>query len=217
MLSEAETPDGGSRPGPTAEHRHLSGALDEMTVRICTERVDLQTINQLLGRRSIGALLLVLALPMWLPIPAPGLSVAFGIPLVIVSAQLLVGRRSAWLPSWLGQRSIGRAELLTLVEKANPKLRTLERITRPRLAFLAGDWAMIPVGGACLILALIITLPIPLGHMVPGIAISLLALGIIERDGLAIGIGLLAAIVGIAIVILASTGLIVAVRAWLPP
>ena len=46
----------------------------------------------------IGALLLILALPMWLPIPAPGISVAFGVPLILVSAQLLVGRRFAWLP-----------------------------------------------------------------------------------------------------------------------
>jgi hypothetical protein len=61
------------------------------------------------------------------------------------------------------------------------------------------------------------TLPIPLGHMVPGAAISFLALGLIERDGLAVGVGLITATLGLAIVALASTGLIVAVRALLPP
>ena len=216
MLCEAATRDDAAmrRPG---ESRHLSSALKDMAGAIRTERVDLQAITDFLGRRSIGALLLVLSLPMWLPIPAPGISVAFGIPLIIVSAQLVIRRRSAWFPSWLGRRSIARAELLMMIEKANPKLRALERIVRPRLTWLVGDWAMIPVGLTCLLLALVITLPIPLGHLAPGVAISLLALGLIERDGLVIAIGLLAATLGLAIVILASGGLIVAVRAALAP
>jgi hypothetical protein len=51
--------------------------------------------------------------------------------------------------------------------------------------------------------------------MVPGAAISVLALGMIERDGLAIGIGLFTALLGLAIVTLATTSLVVALRAWL--
>ena len=74
---------------------------------------------------------------------------------------------------------------------------------------------MIPVGAICLLLAVIITLPIPLGHMVPGAAISVLALGMIERDGLAIGLGLLIASFGLFIVVYASTGLATALQTWL--
>jgi hypothetical protein len=217
MLDETAMPDDRSGPGLPSGYQHLSKALDELAVSIRTERVALETINQFLGRRSIGALLLILALPMWLPIPAPGISVAFGVPLILVSAQLLVGRRFAWLPRWLARRSITRRELRTLIAKARPTLRTLERVVRPRLSWLAADWAMFPVGGICLVLSLVITLPIPLGHMVPGAAISFLALGLIERDGLAVGVGLITATLGLAIVALASTGLIVAVRALLPP
>jgi hypothetical protein len=74
---------------------HLSTELEAFARLVVTERVDLGTISPFMGRRSIGALLLVLALPMALPIPAPGISVAFGVPLILISAQLLVGRRSA--------------------------------------------------------------------------------------------------------------------------
>ena len=66
-----------------------------------------------------------------------------------------------------------------------------------------------------LITLLIITLPIPLGHMVPGAAISILALGLIERDGLVIGLGLVIATFGLAIVTVASGSVAAAVRAWL--
>jgi hypothetical protein len=194
---------------------HLSTELEAFASSIVDERVDLGTIGQFMGRRSIGALLLVLALPMALPIPAPGISIAFGVPLILVSAQLLVGRRSAWLPPRLARRSITKTEFITFASKALPSLRALERIVRPRLRWMAGDWATIPVGAICLILAVIITLPIPFGHMVPGAAISVLALGMIERDGLAIGIGLFTALLGLAIVTLATTSLVVALRAWL--
>jgi hypothetical protein len=55
----------------------------------------------------------------------------------------------------------------------------------------------------CLVLAIIITLPVPLGHVVPGTAISVLALGLIERDGVAIALGMLTAVLGLLIVIFA--------------
>ncbi len=62
---------------------------------------------------------------------------------------------------------------------------------------------------------MIITLPVPLGHVVPGAAISVLAMGVIERDGVAIGIGFCTALAGLTIVVLASTGLVAALRTWL--
>jgi hypothetical protein len=85
---------------------------------------------------------------------------------------------------------------------------------RPRALWLANDWAKIPVGLVCLVLAMIITLPIPLGHTAPGTAICLLALGLMERDGVVIGVGFAAAVLALVIVILASAGAVNAVHHW---
>jgi hypothetical protein len=93
-----------------------------------------------------------------------------------------------------------------------PTLRRLERIVRPRAGWLAGTWTKVPVGIICLVLAIIITLPVPLGHVVPGTAISVLALGLIERDGVAIALGILTAAFGLAVVIIASAGILNAAR-----
>ena len=81
-----------------------------------------------------------------------------------------------------------------------------------RAFWLANDWAKIPIGLICLVLAMIITLPIPPGHVAPGSAIWLLALGFMERDGVVIGIGFAAAALALVIVTVASAGAVNAVH-----
>ena len=56
------------------------------------------------------------------------------------------------------------------------------------------------VGAVCLLLALVLVLPIPLGNTLPALSISLLALGVLERDGLWIVAGLVASTIAAAVV-----------------
>jgi len=51
------------------------------------------------------------------------------------------------------------------------------------------------VGLVCLVLAVILMLPIPLGNTLPALAISVLALGVLERDGVWIVLGFMASVV----------------------
>ncbi|MDO9219084.1 MAG: exopolysaccharide biosynthesis protein, partial [Lacisediminimonas sp.] len=59
------------------------------------------------------------------------------------------------------------------------------------------------VGLMCLVLAVVLALPIPLGNMLPALGIAMLALGILERDGywvaagLAVGAGALVFVSGV--------------------
>lgn len=169
--------------------------------------VTLSFLVEVLGHRSTGALLLFLALPMVLPIPAPGISVVFGIPLVLLSAQLVMGRQTLWLPPRLASRSISQDQMRTYLTRALPSVRKLERLVRPRLFQLTHPMAVRGVGAMCLVLALIITLPVPLGHLVPGVAISLMALGLIERDGLMIIAGLMIGGLALLVVTFAVIGI----------
>ena len=135
-----------------------------------------------------------------------GISVLFGIPLMIISAQLVLGGRRAWLPAFILRKSMARADYVALMARMQPAVERLERLVRPRACWLANDWAKMPIGLICLVLAMIITLPIPLGHVAPGSAICLLALGLMERDGVMIVIGFVAAVLALVIVTLASAG-----------
>jgi len=206
-----------AEPLPDPGHhdaRGLSELLAEHARTVRSERVSLADIADVLGTRSIGAWLLILASPMVLPVPAPGISVLFGVPLMIISAQLALGGRRAWLPAVILRQSMARTDYVALMARVRPAVEHFERIVRPRALWLANDWAKIPIGLSCLVLAMIITLPIPLGHVAPGTAICLLALGFMERDGVVIGIGFVAAVLALVIVTLASAGAVNALHHW---
>lgn len=195
-------------------HITFSDRLAHLVSEFPADRVGVGALVNALGRRSIGAVLLVLALPMALPVPTPGFSILFGVPLILVSVQMVLGRRTVWLPAAIAAKSVRRSDLFALINRALPLLRRLERVVHPRLACLATGWMLIPVGAICAVLGVIIALPIPLGHVGPGTAISILALGLIERDGLTIGLGMLAAAVATAVVVAATLGLAGGVYAW---
>lgn len=182
---------------------HLSTVLAHYLATVSVDRIAVRDIVQLLGNRSLGGLMLVFAFPMALPIPAPGLSIVFGVPLVLISAQLMLGFSHVQLPAKLMRQTIPRPRFASIVERVLPILRRLERILKPRIVWLSGRAATIPIGIVCVILALTIALPIPFGNVIPGIAISLFAVGLLQQDGLAIMLGFVISIVA-AIVIWAA-------------
>jgi hypothetical protein len=195
--------------------RGLSEILAAHAATVTYERVSIGDIADRLGRKSMCVWLLVLALPMTFPIQVPGISILFGVPLMLVSAQLMLGYRRAWLPRLLARRSIASSDYVAMVARMQPAVRRLERLVRPRVSWLTNGWARLPIGLICLVLAAIITLPVPLGHVVPGTAICLLALGLMEGDGLVVGLGLAASALALALVTLASAGVADLMRHWL--
>jgi hypothetical protein len=193
---------------------HFSEALRAFAAQAKGETLSVNDIAQFMQRRTIGALLLIFALPMVIPIPAPGVSVAFGIPLILVSAQLFLGLTQVWLPRRLATRRIEQSSLASLTNRAMPWLSKLERIARPRLTWLVDGKATLVSGAVCATMGVIITLPIPLGHFVPGVAVVLIAIGLIERDGLLLAIGLGISLAALLLVTLASSALMNLVRSW---
>jgi hypothetical protein len=170
-----------------------------------TDRIEVGTLARAMEHRSVGALLLILALPMVIPIPAPGISAPFGALLMLASTELIFARGKLWLPSGIAVRSISRAHFARFAARVVPGLRRVEHFARPRMTWLTGGWGVRIVGVICLILSGIIALPVPMGNVLPGIVICLLGIGLIESDGLLIAIGLVAAAVVLGIVILASS------------
>lgn len=141
-----------------------------------------------LGDRALAALLFVFAVPNAIPGP-PGLSTVLGVPLLFLSAQLLLGRK-AWLPEFIARRSMARADFAALMDRALPWLERAEKLLRPRFSGLALPPMEYLLGFICLVLAMILVLPIPLGNNPPAFAIAFFALGILERDGLWVLAGL---------------------------
>jgi hypothetical protein len=154
-----------------------------------------------LDERAFGFLILLFALPNGVPVPGPpGLSAILGIPIFLLAAQLVLGWREPWLPQWLLRRSVRRGDFARVVARALPPLRRIEKVLRPRHAFVIDAPADRMIGLLLLLFAAVLALPIPLGNLPPAYAIIVMAFALIERDGLAmlagIVIGLLSVVWG---------------------
>ena len=78
------------------------------------------------------------------------------------------------------------------VTRATPWLHRAERLLRVRLQPLASAPAQRVLGGFVLVLAVALALPIPFANMAPAVAICIIGLGILERDGLSVLVGAIA-------------------------
>ncbi len=143
----------------------------------------LAELTQRFGGRAIGALLFIFGLACLLPWP-PGGTTIFGLPLVLLAPQLIIGSAVPWLPRALRARTLSTADLRNGLPRVIPFLRRAEAISRPRLAFLFGPVGERLIGVVILVLALILILPIPGGNMPPALAVSTLSFALIQRDGL---------------------------------
>ena len=191
-------------PSPSAPHsacakdRLLSRLLTDLANDRSRERISVADLLFALRDRALAALLLIFALPNVVPVP-PGTSALLGAPLLFLAAQLALGRRP-WLPKLIADRSMPRSHFAALASRAAPWLARAERLLRPRWVVLCRPPAEYGVGLLCLLLALIVFLPIPLGNMLPALAICLFALGILERDGAWVLAGLVTGVVSVVLV-----------------
>nr|WP_315392696.1 exopolysaccharide biosynthesis protein [uncultured Duganella sp.] len=176
----------------------LSQLLRQLADDTTRERVAIGDLLLALGDRATGALLFIFAFPNILPVP-PGTSCILGAPLVFLAAQLTFGMRP-WLPGLISRRSMARADFQSMVRKVLPWLERAEKVLRPRVRVITVPPCEYVVGLVCLLLAVVLVLPIPLGNMLPALSISLLALGLLERDGYAIATGIVAAMVSTVVV-----------------
>jgi hypothetical protein len=162
------------------------------------ERISVGDLLEALKRRALGALMFIFAVPTALPMP-PGVSAVLGAPLLFLTLQLMLGMQP-WLPKLITERSLSRVDFHRVVRTVAPWLARAEGIMRPRLTFLAHRPFVYLLGFASFVMAFVLFLPIPLGTMLPSVAICIMALGLLERDGVWILLGLLVAVVSVVIV-----------------
>lgn len=176
----------------------LSAILSAIAAAQDRDRISVGDLLEALRHRALGALMFIFAAPTALPMP-PGVSAITGAPLLFLSIQLMLGLRP-WLPRIISERSLSRVDFEKVVNGVAPWLARAESIMRPRVTFLGRRPALYVVGLACFVMSVILFLPIPLGNMLPSAAIAIMALGLLERDGVWIGIGFAAALTSVVVV-----------------
>ncbi len=179
--------------------RKASDVLVESLQQVQGYDVAIRDLMALMGDRAFGLILLLFALPNCVPGP-PGLGSVLGLPLILFGVQLAQGRPAVWLPEFIGRRRINRDTLLHVVLRGVPILQRLERICRPRWPLLTAPPAERLLGGVVTLLAVGIMIPLPLTNFVPAIGIAVIALGLLEEDGVTVLIGLLIGLIGLTLV-----------------
>ncbi len=178
--------------------------VSEIVAALCDgwedDRISLDELLAAFGLRSFGFLILVFALPNGIPAPiAPGLSAILGAPLLLLSVQMVLGFKTPWFPASWRARSFARRDVAKLLRPALPYIVKIERFIRPRFTHLAaGPLSGRLIGGLILWNAILLSLPIPFGNLIPAWAIILAALGQVERDG--------ALVIGAAVGSIVATG-----------
>jgi hypothetical protein len=163
-----------------------------------SERLTVGDIVAVLRDRAFAVLVVLLGLPNCLPMPPP-IPLVCGLLLALVAVQIIAGRAAPWLPRALLHRSIARVDVERAVLRAAPIFRRLERFSRPRMTMLETAVAVRAIGFVLLVLAvgIIFALPPIVGQIPLGIAVCLLGLGLVERDGLVVIFGLIIGSIGL--------------------
>ncbi len=176
---------------------NTSAVLRDLVERSDAPRISVDAIVSALGERAYALLLVVLGLPNCLPMPPP-IPLVAGILLLFVAIQMAIGLPKPWLPRAIRSLSAGRDASGRLIDRATPWLLRMERFARPRLSILQTTLGLRVVGALVIICSLALLVAAPFVGQIPlGIAICLIGIGLVERDGLIIGIGAVFGAIGV--------------------
>lgn len=176
----------------------LSQALGALVAKGGPKKIRIGALIEGTEERGFHLVMILLSLPFVSPIPLPGLSTVVGCALTFMSCRV-AWRLAPRLPSFLGDREISREHMESFVRKTAAALRVVEKVVKPRM----GAWMTWPAArflNAMLLalMGILLALPLPpvlpFSNSLPCWGIILIALAIMERDGVLIWLGYVVAI-----------------------
>ena len=166
----------------------LSVTLRHIGAELPPERsITLNEIIDRTGTRGPYALLIVLSLPFVTPVSLPGISNVIGTVMLVILWRL-VRRQPSLLPKFAGSRPLRHERAQKLLRGSARVLAFIEKLVRPRRTKWM-HWRLAQFVNASFVamMALMLALPIPptipLSNTLPGYAIILLSMSLMEEDG----------------------------------
>lgn len=169
------------------------------------ERITIAQVAEKLSDKGFGLLLILFAFPMAIPLPyPPGFTTILGLPLLLFSWQMCMGWPNIKLPKMLAEKTLKTVHLRVAIEKSLKYFKMIEWLFKPRFQIFDSKFGEQIIGFFCLLCSVCITLPVLFGNAIPSLAILIMALGFMEKDGVAIFVGVILSIIGVYI-----TGLVI--------
>jgi hypothetical protein len=171
----------------------------------------LGAMSGVFAERTFAVMILLLMILPALPLPTGGLTHVFEAIAVLVGAQMVLGRRTLWLPARLQRRELGA----TTTEKGLPfvvkRIRQVERFSRPRGVWLFRQpWLMRLLGIVVIVFAVGAAFAPPFSGLdtLPALGAVLVALAIILEDALVLAIGVLIGTGGVVLILTVGAALV---------
>lgn len=207
---------------PLPPHMPASVRLRTLADRVVgsdESRISVGEVVDALGDTGLGLTLLLLMLPVFIAIPGLPVGILFGFLVALLGVQILRGADRLRLPPRIRARGLRAGQVRHVLLAALPWLIRAERWLRTgRLAALTSPPARRMLAVVLMLLGVALSVPLPFGNHPPALAVVAIGLGLMERDGAAIAVGLVLAVLGVAwnlLLIVASAELLAWATAWL--
>ena len=182
-----DRPDAAPAPAAPGEPRTLTDLLERVRGATVGEATGIGDILAHVGEGSFAPAILLPALLMVSPLSGmPGSPTVSAAVILLIALQWLWGRDHLWLPGVLMRRHIGSARVRRALDWLAGPARFVDRHTHRRLGLMAQGPARRPT----ILVICVIVVGWPMLELVPFVtslgafAVSLLAAGLMLRDGL---------------------------------
>ena len=174
----------------------LGEQLEAIIAQLPEDQLSLGELLEVFGDEGLLLLTILLTLVFLIPVSIPGVTPLWGAATLLAGTTRLL-RRPLCLPAKLRGRALPAAKLRPALTGGLHWVRRLEKVSRPyRLRGLVDGRAQDVFNNLAFILAALLLMApfgfIPFSNTLPGLALLLYAIGMIQRDGTAILLGHLA-------------------------
>jgi hypothetical protein len=158
------------------------------------ECITMGSILELVERDGLLILCIFLTLPFMVPVSIPGVSTIFGLIILLIGLSIMFDFVLR-LPGGMMAKRIPVNKLRHALEKGTVWVHRLEKVSRPRIPALTHGSTLNRVNGLMLVIAAALLMApfgfVPFSNTLPGLAVLFLAIGMLQRDGVCIILGVL--------------------------
>ncbi len=168
--------------------REFIHALEELCSRNHGTNVSIGDVIQMLGVRSFAPIIVAVGLIAITRIDSiPTLPTTFGIVIFLTAGQMLIGRRSLWLPGFVARRAVRADHLRKALLWLEPYAEKADGWLGMRLTALTQGPFLIAIALCCALLAALMPVLelLPLVSTVPALAFTAFGIALLVHDGLA--------------------------------
>ncbi|HWL28952.1 MAG TPA: exopolysaccharide biosynthesis protein [Burkholderiaceae bacterium] len=174
----------------------LSSTLTRTIDAIQGETVSLRELMASIGEQGLLLLCALATLPFLIPVSIPGVSTVFGAAIVLLAVAITLNRMP-WLPEKILDRELDAQKLLPALRKGVRIVSRIDAWVRPRASQMTAKHMTVINGCVLVFGGLLLMAPfglIPFSNTAPAVGILLLAIGMIQRDGVFVILGYLSTI-----------------------